>query len=347
MACTYIVKWMYIKYSTYWQHKQKQEIPLMCLRWQIFSGDHFTYLRCVYVCVSLSLSIHIIIIFVVGIITFSLIYTSNRATTDRKLNISCVQWTKNRWKNNNNKRAKVIESTTTVLHILYTYSKKKCPMWWRKRNQSRNSTQFCQFYCVVYQYHYHCFCGWVIWHLRFSPTIQRIVKVRFCHSLRCIFIEQRSLFIIYLGWYCSHYSDNTTISPTRWLFSTLVPILLMSYGLKRKGVNKSGAALGLFVAIILSLANHAFLACLAIFFFSSSRVTKFRGHLKRKFEADFKGGELLSSDNNLTRVIETFHGWNEILNWIFMILIYLCNGWQVKGSETGSKCCVMVAWQCN
>lgn len=88
------------------------------------------------------------------------------------------------------------------------------------------------------------------------------------------------------------FTDNTTISPTRWLFSTLVPILLMSYGLKRKGVNTSGAALGLIVAIILSLANHAFLACLATFFFSSSRVTKFRSHLKRKFEADFKGGEL-------------------------------------------------------
>lgn len=69
-----------------------------------------------------------------------------------------------------------------------------------------------------------------------------------------------------------------------------MPILLMSYGLKRKGVNYSGAALGLFIAIILSLANHAFLACLAAFFFSSSRVTKFRSHLKRKIEVDFKGG---------------------------------------------------------
>lgn len=70
----------------------------------------------------------------------------------------------------------------------------------------------------------------------------------------------------------------------------MVPILLMAYGLKRKGVNYSGAALGLVVAITLSLASHAFLACLATFFFSSSRVTKFRSHLKRKFEADFKGG---------------------------------------------------------
>lgn len=85
--------------------------------------------------------------------------------------------------------------------------------------------------------------------------------------------------------------ENATIPPTRWLFSTLVPILLMAYGMKRKAVNRSGAVLGLIVAITLSLANHAFLACLATFFFSSSRVTKFRSHLKRKFEADFKGGK--------------------------------------------------------
>lgn len=70
----------------------------------------------------------------------------------------------------------------------------------------------------------------------------------------------------------------------------MVPVLLMLYGLKRKGVNKSGAVLGLFIAVILSIASHAFLACLAVFFFTSSRATKFRGHLKRKIESDFKGG---------------------------------------------------------
>lgn len=86
--------------------------------------------------------------------------------------------------------------------------------------------------------------------------------------------------------------ENSAIPPTRWLFSVLVPVLLMVYGLKRKGVDRSGAALGLIVAITLSLASHAFLACLAVFFFTSSRVTKFRGHLKRKIESDFKGGQL-------------------------------------------------------
>lgn len=73
----------------------------------------------------------------------------------------------------------------------------------------------------------------------------------------------------------------------------------MLYGLKRKGVNRSGAALGLIVAIILSIASHAFLACLATFFFTSSRATKYRSHLKRKIENDFKGGKLIHFDGKL------------------------------------------------
>lgn len=63
------------------------------------------------------------------------------------------------------------------------------------------------------------------------------------------------------------------------------------YGLKRKGVNASGAIFGLFTAIILSIASYMFLACLAAFFFTSSRATRFRADQKRRIEVDFKGGE--------------------------------------------------------
>lgn len=84
--------------------------------------------------------------------------------------------------------------------------------------------------------------------------------------------------------------DGTAISPTRWLFSILVPVLLAAYGLRRKSVNRSGAILGFIIAVILSLASHAFLAILATFFLSSSRITRFREQQKRKFDADFKGG---------------------------------------------------------
>lgn len=98
----------------------------------------------------------------------------------------------------------------------------------------------------------------------------------------------------------SEYNENDVIPPTRWLFSTLAPIALMLYALKRKGVNRSGAVLGLVVAFILSIASHAFFASLAVFFFTSSRATKFRSHLKRKIEKDFKEGE---GQRNWTQVL--------------------------------------------
>ncbi|CAD7005996.1 transmembrane protein 19 [Ceratitis capitata] len=92
-------------------------------------------------------------------------------------------------------------------------------------------------------------------------------------------------------WHSNEFEEPPVISPTRWLFSTLAPLALMIIALRRKSVNKSGAVLGVLFAFILSLANHAFFASLAAFFFSSSRATKFRSHLKRKFEKDFKEGE--------------------------------------------------------
>ncbi|XP_073837544.1 transmembrane protein 19 isoform X2 [Musca autumnalis] len=89
----------------------------------------------------------------------------------------------------------------------------------------------------------------------------------------------------------SEFEESPVIPPTRWLFSILAPFMLMVVALKRKSVNKSGAALGIIVAITLSISSHAFFASLAAFFFTSSRATKFRSHMKRKIEKDFKEGE--------------------------------------------------------
>lgn len=73
----------------------------------------------------------------------------------------------------------------------------------------------------------------------------------------------------------------------------MAPLAFMTVALRRKSVNKSGGALGLVMAVILSIANHAFFFSLAAFFFTSSRATKFRAHIKKKIEKDFKGGKLI------------------------------------------------------
>ncbi|XP_059622977.1 transmembrane protein 19 [Phlebotomus argentipes] len=87
------------------------------------------------------------------------------------------------------------------------------------------------------------------------------------------------------------YDDTLEIPPTRWLASVLIPIFFAVYGYRRKSVNASGAVLGFVIAVVLTVANYAFLGCLLVFFLSSSRATKFRAAQKAKIEEDFKGGE--------------------------------------------------------
>lgn len=65
----------------------------------------------------------------------------------------------------------------------------------------------------------------------------------------------------------------------------------MYIGLYRRSVNLSGGILGVIMAFLLCLANHAFFVDLIVFFFTSSRATKFRSHLKKKFERNYRGGE--------------------------------------------------------
>lgn len=86
-------------------------------------------------------------------------------------------------------------------------------------------------------------------------------------------------------------SEPFVISPARWLAACFIPILIAVYGYKRKSINLSGALLGFIVAFVMTLSNYCFLACLFTFFMTSSRATKFRSHLKKKIDEDFKEGE--------------------------------------------------------
>ena len=72
--------------------------------------------------------------------------------------------------------------------------------------------------------------------------------------------------------------------------STVIPVIVVSWGHSRKSLSTSGAFLALIVGFILTLANFSFFLCLLAFFVSSSKVTKFRADVKKKFEADFKEG---------------------------------------------------------
>ncbi|XP_014242309.1 transmembrane protein 19 isoform X2 [Cimex lectularius] len=84
--------------------------------------------------------------------------------------------------------------------------------------------------------------------------------------------------------------NDDVIPPTRWLMSTLAPMLVVSWGLKKKSLNKSGAIVGLFIGFILTLSNYGFMLSLIVMFITSSQATKFKSKLKKRLEVDHKEG---------------------------------------------------------
>lgn len=76
------------------------------------------------------------------------------------------------------------------------------------------------------------------------------------------------------------------------MVSCFIPLLIAVYGYKKRSINLSGAVSGLLIAFILTLSSYGFLAAIFTFFITSSKATKVKSHLKRKFEADFKEGNM-------------------------------------------------------
>ncbi|KAM3965230.1 transmembrane protein 19 [Aphomia sociella] len=86
------------------------------------------------------------------------------------------------------------------------------------------------------------------------------------------------------------FDEPAVISPARWLASCLIPLIIIIIGYRKKSLSLSGALLGFGVGFILTLSNYCYLMVLFTFFISSSKATKWRPHLKRKYDPDFKEG---------------------------------------------------------
>eukprot|EP00071_Canis_lupus_P047034 XP_022280591.1 transmembrane protein 19 [Canis lupus familiaris] len=90
---------------------------------------------------------------------------------------------------------------------------------------------------------------------------------------------------------CSNFLGNLQpISPWRWLFSVVVPVLIVSNGFKKKSLDHSGALGGLVVGFILTIANFSFFTSLLMFFLSSSKLTKWKGEIKKRLDSEYKEG---------------------------------------------------------
>merc|ERR1712112_619146 len=86
------------------------------------------------------------------------------------------------------------------------------------------------------------------------------------------------------GWTAS----DANITPLRWISSTVVPVIVVSWGHGKKSLSTSGAILALLVGFCLTLAHYSFFLSLLAFFVSSSKATRFKQQAKANFEADFK-----------------------------------------------------------
>ena len=76
----------------------------------------------------------------------------------------------------------------------------------------------------------------------------------------------------------------------RFACSLGLSILISLYGWKKRSLNLSGAMAAVVVGLVLTAASACFCVSLLTFFFTSSRLTKWRAKDKRKFEEDFKEG---------------------------------------------------------
>ncbi|XP_029019679.1 transmembrane protein 19 [Betta splendens] len=88
----------------------------------------------------------------------------------------------------------------------------------------------------------------------------------------------------------TYYGTLQPVSPWRWLFSILIPLVLSVRALKRRSLDSTGALGALLVGFVLMMANFSFFASLLTFFLTSSKLTRWGGEQKKKIDAEYKEG---------------------------------------------------------
>lgn len=76
------------------------------------------------------------------------------------------------------------------------------------------------------------------------------------------------------------------VSPSRIFLSVFLPFLCSLIAIRKKSLDFAGIVSAIFVGSILTLSNYAFISMLMVFFFTSTKLTKFRSELKSNQDAD-------------------------------------------------------------
>ncbi|KAI4883000.1 hypothetical protein NFI96_015802 [Prochilodus magdalenae] len=88
----------------------------------------------------------------------------------------------------------------------------------------------------------------------------------------------------------TYYGTLQPVSPWRWLFSVLVPLVITSRALRRKSLDHGGALGALLVGFILTMANMSFFAALLTFFITSTKLTRWKENVKKHIDCEYKEG---------------------------------------------------------
>lgn len=70
--------------------------------------------------------------------------------------------------------------------------------------------------------------------------------------------------------------------------SMLLPVLVTLHAIKKKKLDLPGSLIALIFGFILTLSNYCFTTSILVFFFTSSRLTKYKSSQKKKFEAYYR-----------------------------------------------------------
>ena len=108
----------------------------------------------------------------------------------------------------------------------------------------------------------------------------------------CVFLSLLVLFP-FLLWLPSgegEKGEHVSTSPLRWTVCLGLPPLVAWYGVRRKSLDLSGGVAAILVGFVLTVGSACFCVSLLVFFFTSSRLTRWRGREKEKYEDEHREG---------------------------------------------------------
>ena len=111
----------------------------------------------------------------------------------------------------------------------------------------------------------------------------------------CVFLSLLALFPFFL-WLPGgegEKGERVSTSPLRWTVCLGLPPLVAWYGVRRKSLDLSGGVAAILVGFVLTVGSACFCVSLLVFFFTSSRLTRWRGREKEKYEDEHKEGVCL------------------------------------------------------